>query len=95
MSLKTETYSYNEDDFIEKAGEMHEITVTITLCEYRNLIEERVYNDKAIEKLQEENERLRKQNDILLRLYAESNPELKQHICEACGLALEDIKAIL
>lgn len=95
MNLKTEEYTYNEDNFIEKDGKMHEIPVTITLGEYRNLIEERVYNEKAIEELQDENERLRKQNEILLRLYAESNPELKQHLCEACGLALEDIKAIL
>lgn len=94
MSLKTD-YSYNEDNFIEKDEKLHEIHVAITLGEYRNLIEERVYNEKAIEQLQEENEKLRKQKNVLLRLYAESNPELKQHICEACGLALDDIKAIL
>ena len=95
MSLKTEEYSYNEDNFIEKAGEMREIPVTITLAEYRNLIEERVYNEKAIEELQTENESLRKQNETFKRLYTESRPELQKLIVEACGLVLEDVKAIL
>lgn len=41
MSNKTSLRGYyNEDDFVERDGAMHELTVTITLCEYRNLIRE-------------------------------------------------------
>ena len=36
MSLKTDYANFNEDDFVESSGEMKELTVTITLCEYRN-----------------------------------------------------------
>ena len=75
---------YNDDNYIERAGELHEITVEITLAEYRGLIEDKCYNEKAIEELQEENEQLRKENEELKRqnnlfinkLYAE-NPEFK------------------
>ena len=35
--LKT-SYGYNENDFVEKDGTLQELTVTITLSEYRDLI---------------------------------------------------------
>lgn len=60
MSLKTEL-PYNEDDFVQRGSYLDELSVTITLCEYRNLIRESARNEKEIEKLQEENERLREQ----------------------------------
>lgn len=37
MNTKT-SYGYNEDNFVEENGELKELTVTITLCEYRNLL---------------------------------------------------------
>ena len=37
MSLKTD-YGWNEDDYVQADEKMSELTVTITLCEYRNLI---------------------------------------------------------
>lgn len=75
MSLKTE-YGYNEDDFIEQGGELKELTVTITLCEYRNLIETRIYNEKTIEILQEQNEKLKEQNNGLSALILKLNPKI-------------------
>ena len=59
MANKKTDYSVNEDNFIEVDGQMKELTVTITLCEYRNLIGDRIYSEKFIEKLQDENEYLR------------------------------------
>jgi len=35
---KTDTFGFNEDDFLQRDGAMQELTVKITLCEYRNLI---------------------------------------------------------
>lgn len=79
MSLKT-AYCYNEDNFIEQNESMNELTVTITLNEYRNLIEDKVYSEKAIEKLQEENETLRKANKNLSHLVISKNPELLKNV---------------
>ena len=50
MSCKTDRL-YNEDNFAERDGKLYELTVEITLEEYRNLIKERVQNGKEIERL--------------------------------------------
>lgn len=59
MTTKTE-YGYNEDDFVEVDGAMNELTVTITLCEYRSLISEQVRAEDTITRLNEEKEELEK-----------------------------------
>jgi hypothetical protein len=64
MAMKTAEYCYNEDNFVEENDTMKELTVTITLGEYRNLIQERVYNEKTIETLQEEKKVLNLQNFV-------------------------------
>ncbi len=75
MALKTEEYSYNEDNFIEENGTLKELTVTITLAEYRNLISERCYNEKLIETLHNErvdlNEQISSLSDELCKCKAE------------------------
>lgn len=58
-TLKTDGY-YNEDDFIQEDHGMRELTVEISLCEYRNLIRELTKADLYIEKLQIEKEELEK-----------------------------------
>ena len=58
MTLKTD-YQYNDDDFAQRNGDMQELTVTITLCEYRNLITELTHNETVIEALKKENEELK------------------------------------
>lgn len=95
MSFKTEYNTYNDDDFIENDGTMNELTVTITLCEYRNLIEERVYNEKAISELQDENEKLRARCEVLLQLYLKEKPDIRAKIIELSQLTTEEIKALL
>lgn len=37
MKLKTE-YGYEYDDFVQRDGQIEELTVEITLCEYRRLL---------------------------------------------------------
>lgn len=56
MAYKTEhSNCYNEDDFVQdEHGGLKELTVTITLCEYRNLIRELANQEAAIERLHEE-----------------------------------------
>ena len=53
MNLKTD-YAYNDDDFIQCGENIDELTVTITLCEYRNLVQEQVRLDMRVEQLLEE-----------------------------------------
>lgn len=100
--LKTDIKnSYNDDDFMEQNGEMKELMVTITLCEYRNLIQERCYNEKAIEELQEKNEalinqieELNKSNKAYQTMLFKKAPEIKEKIREIAELLAEDIKTI-
>lgn len=68
MSNKTDLL-INDYDFVEKAGELNEITVTITLAEYRALIEDKCYNEKAIDELQKENEWLSTEYEKLKQKY--------------------------
>ena len=49
MNAKTEYGNYNADDFIEIDGQLKELTVTITLCEYRNLITERTRQERELD----------------------------------------------
>ena len=93
MSNKT-AYSgcYNEDDFIERAGEMHELTVTITLCEYRNLITELTRLEAVNARLFEENTELEKKCKNLTDALAVCKlPDLLEQISRAlCGEDDED-----
>lgn len=92
MSNKTD-FPYNEDNFVEQNGELKELTVTITLQEYRNLIEERCYSDKAIEQLQEEVEELRKQRDNYVKIYLSKNPEIAEKIEDIVMFISKDVAA--
>lgn len=72
MNTKTEYGNYNEDDFIEIDGQMKELTVTITLCEYRKLVMACTRQEKSLDdmhtRLNEEIDRNRalcKENDTL------------------------------
>lgn len=80
MSLKTDCGYFNEDNFIEHNGELRELTVTITLCEYRDLISERCYSEKAIESLQEENEKLKRQNAEYIKIITRKCPEIVKEV---------------
>lgn len=50
--LKTDNM-YNDDDFAQVGDQMNELTVTITLCEYRNMVRELARNEIEIEKLKD------------------------------------------
>lgn len=83
MSLKTE-FSYTEDDFVQNGNDLQELTVTITLCEYRNLIKDIAYQDNTIEKLEEETSNLKKQNEIYKEYIIANHLEISESLC---GLA--------
>ena len=92
MSLKTE-YGFNEDDFVQNGNGMQELTVTITLCEYRNLVKDIAYQDGVIEKLQEENKKLTEQNKCYAEYIVSKNPEIiKQLWCAISGFFNVDVE---
>jgi hypothetical protein len=66
MGLKTE-YSYCEDDFAQSAEALNELTVTITLCEYRNLIREQARSEATIDAL---NDKVSEQKKSIESLWA-------------------------
>lgn len=56
---KTDSY-FNEDDFRQtEHGALEELTVTITLCEYRNLVREQAQNEITISRQADEIKELR------------------------------------
>lgn len=87
MSLKTE-YSYNEDDFVQNGDEMQELTVTISLCEYRNLVKDLAYQDGVIQTLEKENERLNKAAVLYQNYIVGNHPELTEKLEEYINVFL-------
>jgi hypothetical protein len=78
--LKSEVPYGNENDFVETNGGLKELTVTITLNEYRTLIQKEENNLNYIAKLEEENKRLNVQNTEYVKLILNKFPELKGKI---------------
>lgn len=81
MSLKSE-FCRNDDDFYETNGHLKELTVTITLCEYRNLITELARADEIFPKIKEENKNLKKQVEDLSKYIFASNPSIGKSLSE-------------
>lgn len=81
MSLKTE-YGFNEDDFAQNGESMNELTVTITLCEYRNLIREQAQAAKEIELLQERLKKAQESGKAFMELLFLKSPEIVSKICD-------------
>lgn len=79
--LKTD-YEYNEDDFVQKDGFMNELTVTITLAEYRYLIREQTRSAKQIECLEEEIKKAKESAKTFMQLFMVKSPETLNKICD-------------
>lgn len=74
MSLKTD-YNFNEDDFAQDGDMMKELTVTITLCEYRNIIREQVRSEIEIGRLQETLKKAESQAKLMTDMVVFDHPE--------------------
>lgn len=89
MSIKTE-YSYNEDDFVERNGQLEELTVTITLGEYRGLtqdverLEAKIYSlNERIKELGNEKKDLEERNSFLSKMFLEQHPDYTEMFTDA------------
>lgn len=47
--LKTSYGVFENDDFVEESGQLRELTVTITLSEYRSLLRSAVYENSRVD----------------------------------------------
>lgn len=71
---------------LEADGQMKELTVTITLCEYRGLIQENERNYVTIESLNQKIIDLNKQAEAMRTVILSKNPELSEKFVELYGL---------
>ena len=69
-------YNTEEDDYVERAGAVEELTVTITLCEYRYLIRKAAENEMKIEQLANENSELEERVKTLSQAILAKFPDL-------------------
>lgn len=79
--LKTGGF-YEQDDFVGDSGQLRELTVTITLSEYRRLILSSVRQRDYIDQIDE----LTLVVDSLCRMVLNSDPELENAIISMCEL---------
>ena len=73
---------------------LQELTVTITLAEYRELLQTVRDDINEISRLEETNKRLADQNNAFSTLLYAKSPEIKQKLAEVMDLLSDEIKAI-
>lgn len=83
MYLKSECTGANDDNFVQEGETMKELTVTITLEEYRNLIIERTRNEKYIDDLEERLKKAEAQAKIMTDMVMFDHPEFFGDVVQA------------
>lgn len=91
MITKTE-HGFYEYDFVERNGQLEELTVTLTLGEYRGLIqvverlEAKNYSlNKQLKELCDEKEDLEKRNSFLSKMFLEQHPDYTEMFTDTVG----------
>lgn len=70
---------YEQDDFVEENGQLRELTVTITLSEYRELVASSVLQRDYIDQIDD----LTQTVDFLCQMVLELEPELAHYVRDA------------
>lgn len=70
---------YEQDDFVEESGQLRELTVTITLSEYRRLILSSVRQRDYIDQIDD----LKEGMDFLCQVILEAKPDLEPYVINA------------
>lgn len=91
--LKTSYGVFENDDFVEENGQLRELTVTITLSEYRDLVESSVLRRDHIDQIDD----LKEGMDYLCQLVLEAKPDLAPYVIAAgkAGVPLSALEALL
>lgn len=76
--LKTGGF-YEQDDFVEESGQLRELTVTITLSEYRELVASSMCQRDYIDQI----DALKEGMDFLCQLILEAKPDLAPYVIDA------------
>lgn len=76
--LKTGGF-YEQDDFAEENGQLRELTVTITLSEYRGLVAASVRQRDYIDQIDD----LKEGMDFLCQVILEAKPDLEPYVIDA------------
>lgn len=92
MRLKTEYIIDNEYDYVERNGQLEELTITLTLSEYRGLIQDverleaknYILNER-IEELSNEKKDLEERNSFLSKMFLEQHPDYTEMFTDAVG----------
>lgn len=72
-----------EDDYVERGGGCEELTVTITLREYRDLIQTVEKQNAAIDRLTEERDKFERQAQEYGKMLLAKHPEIMKKIVGA------------
>lgn len=77
--LKTSYGVFEQDDFVEDSGQLRELTVAITLSEYRELVASSVLQHNYIDQIDDLTEAI----DFLCQLILERDPEFAHNVRDA------------
>lgn len=77
--LKTSYGVFENDDFVEENGQLRELTVTITLSEYRELVASSVLQRNYIDQIDD----LTQTVDFLCQMVLELGPEFAHYVRDA------------
>lgn len=90
--LKTGGF-YEQDDFVEESGQLRELTVTITLSEYRELVASSMQRSNYIDQIDD----LTQAVDYFCQLVLEAKPDLAAYVIDAgkTGVPLSAFEALL
>ena len=91
--LKTSNGVFEQDDFVEENGQLRELTVTITLSEYRELVASSVLQRDHIDQIDD----LKEGMDYLCQLVLEAKPDLAPYVIDAAkaGVPLSALETLL
>lgn len=91
--LKTSYGVFEQDDFVEENGQLRELTVTITLSEYRELVVSSMRQRDYIDQI----DALKEGMDYLCQLILDAKPDLAHYVIAAgkTGVPLSALEALL
>ena len=91
--LKTSNGVFEQDDFVEENGQLRELTVTITISEYRELVASSVLQRDYIDQIDD----LKEGMDYLCQVILVAKPDLATYVINAgkTGMPLSAFEALL
>lgn len=90
MAMYEKSYT-TEDDYIESGGVFAELTVTISLCEYRRLVSDDIFLRTEIKRLEKENEKLAAQIKTLGGALLAKSPDLLNKIAAVADALIDSV----